>query len=226
MFAKDKDQEQVAKINDSMMNRIVKEIKENRNMFKPIKGLSPLDYKMLLPKNFEYYCNDELNKCFNKWNKKYGNNIKFDEDNQDKNNISAVANEIKEELLSIEPDDSKVLTSLVISLYANPTNRKKKLLWYMFGQQMYENLYNNTTDNDYCWGCGKRSDKLNAEHMCLNCRGLKEINCIDCYRPVIINAKDRKTCRCSDCQTQKDRVDHSNRQRKYMNKIKNDGYKN
>ena len=125
------------------MNRIGKEIKDNKNMFYPINQLEKIDYRLFLKDKIDLYENDELNQCFNKWNRKYGNNLNIDAGNTDKNNIVAISNQVKEDLHRIELDDNKILNSLVNFLYKNPSERKKKLFWYMYGEQLYNNLLEN-----------------------------------------------------------------------------------
>ena len=99
-YAKDKRIDQVEPITDNTINKIVKEINPNRQMFKGIKNLEKIDYRVLL-KSDDEYDNQEVNKCFQKWNKKYGLNISFDEDNSEQNNMRAVTSAIKEEAFTL-----------------------------------------------------------------------------------------------------------------------------
>lgn len=48
IYAKNKKQHQVEPINNSTINKIVKEIKDNRQMFRPIKNLATIDYSLML----------------------------------------------------------------------------------------------------------------------------------------------------------------------------------
>ena len=67
-YAKDKrysdiiEKSQCERINDSVINKIVKEIKDNRNMFRPIKNLSNINYLLLLKDQNDCYYSDEINK--------------------------------------------------------------------------------------------------------------------------------------------------------------------
>lgn len=199
-----------------MINRIVQEIKDPKNMFKPLKGLDKVNYLMLLKDMKDDYSNEQVNSMFDRWNKKYGNNVSFNEDDDtNKNNLVVVANEVKRDLNSIEPDDDKVINSLVSFLYKNQSTRKKKLLWYIYGEQLYRNLYKNVKelDSTICHQCGKRVNEELIRGKCFKCRqeeikklgGKKLIKCVDCGKDFIVDASVKKKYRCDDCQTIKNR---------------------
>ena len=205
IYAKDKEERCVEPTNQSMMNRIGKEIKDNKNMFFPINKLNKIDYHLFLKDKLDVYENEELNQCFNRWNRKYGNNLNIDESNTDKNNIVAISNQVKEDLHRIEADDNKILNSLVCFLYKRPSERKKKLFWYMYGKDLYENLKTNLMDMQFCYKCGKRTDESMVHNKCFSCRqketkekGFKLIKCIDCGKEIKISPRSRAV-RCDDC---------------------------
>lgn len=209
-YAKDKRLDQVEPINDCTINKIVKEIKDNRNMFRPMKNLAAIDYLLLLKNKEDVYLCNEVNKVFDKWNKKYGNNISFDEENTNRNNIIAIANQVKSDLNAIEPDDNKVINSLVTFLYKKPSTRKKKLLWYVYGEQLYNNLLHNIVTHDICRICGKRTNEDLINGKCSECRkeeskklnGMKIVKCLDCGTEFKVSAKNTKTNRCPSCKYQ------------------------
>lgn len=212
IYAKDKEERCVEPTNQSMMNRIGKEIKDNKNMFYPINKLDKIDYHLFLKDKLDLYENDELNQCFNKWNRKYGNNLNIDESNTDKNNIVAISNQVKEDLHRIEADDNKILNSLVCFLYKRSSERKKKLFWYMYGKDLYENLKNNLIDIPFCYKCGKRTDENMVHNKCFSCRqketkekGFKLIKCIDCGKEIKISPRSRAV-RCDDCKVAERRL--------------------
>jgi hypothetical protein len=212
-YAKDKKMHQVEDINDSTINKIVKEIKDPRSMFRPLKGLDQVDYLMFLKDKQDNYSNAEINSMFDRWNKKYGNNVNLNEDDDtNKNNLYIVAQEVKKDLNAIEPDDDKVINSLVSFLYKNQSTRKKKLLWYIYGEQLYNNLVENVKDleQNICHQCGKRVNESLIRGKCFKCRqeeikklgGKKLIKCIDCGDDIIVDAKSRVT-RCDYCKNKK-----------------------
>ena len=207
-YAKDKDYvanpdetktSQVEKINNSVMNKICAAVKENRNMFKKLAWLSPIDHTLMLQSD---YSNDEINKCFDLWNKKYGNNIHFDEnDDTDRNNLGEVAKEVMNDLIAIESDPDKVLDSLVLFLYSTPSTRKKKLLWYVFGDRLFSRLQNNLDNKSYCKRCGRRTEEL-INGWCVPCtmsKGVKPVQCKNCGKEIYVPTTNNKTCYCEDC---------------------------
>lgn len=176
-------------------------------MFRPIKNLSPIDYLLLLKHRHDDYYNEEINKVFDRWNKKYGNNVNLhDEDNTDKNNLKAVARQVKTDLNAIEPDDNKVINSLVVFLYNKPSTRKKKLFWYIYGEQLYQNLLENVHQRNICRQCGVRTDEELIRGKCFDCRqeeikklkGKKLIRCVDCGFEEVVSSRSR-TDRCERC---------------------------
>lgn len=226
-YAKDKKMHQVEDINDSTINKIVKEIKDPKNMFRPLKGLNQIDYTMLLKDKKDNYFSDEVNSMFDRWNKKYGNNVNLnEEDDTNKNNLYVVAQEVKRDLNAIQPDDDKVINSLVSFLYKSQSTRKKKLLWYIYGEQLYNNLVENTSnlEHNVCHQCGKRVDEILIRGKCFKCRqeeikklgGKKLIKCIDCGKDVTVDAKSRvKRCElCTKLERQRIEREKKAKQRK------------
>lgn len=197
---------QVEEINDSMMNRIVKEIHTNKFLFKPIKNLAKPDYRVLLCDEFTDYTNDEVNKIFDRWNKKYGNVARYDDDgNREHNNIAALKNSVLTDLRKVEIDTFKVINSLVKFLYQKPSNRKKKLFWYIFGEQLYNNIVEHLDGTQICLCCGKRTNKLVNDwcYDCINKVNGKPVVCVNCGKQFFISAKYNKTeCRCNECQVE------------------------
>lgn len=212
-YAKDKkysdvsDDSQCEPVNNSVINKITQEIKENKNMFRPIKNLAQLDYHILLKNAEDVYRNPALNVVFDKWNKKYGNNVNLNEDDDtNKNNLIAVATQVKTDLNAIESDDNLVINSLVAFLYEKPSTRKKKLFWYIYGEQLYNNLLENVEHKNVCRQCGCRTDEELIRGKCFKCRqdeikklgGKKLIKCVDCDVDVIVESRSR-ICRCEKC---------------------------
>ena len=166
-----------------------------------------LFHLLLLKHRHDDYYNEELNKVFDKWNKKYGNNVNLHDEDTDKNNLKAVARQVKVDLNKIEPDDNKVINSLVVFLYKKPSTRKKKLFWYIYGEQLYQNLLENVHQRNICRQCGVRTDEdLDSKDRkkCSACiakenkTGFKELTCVDCEEKFIVSVRSR-TDRCEKC---------------------------
>ena len=218
-YAKDKkyhdneEESQCEKINNSVINKIVNEIKDNRNMFRPIKNLENINYLLLLKDKKDTYYNEQINKIFDISNKKYGNNVSFSKDDDtNKNNLYAIAIQVKDDLHAIESDDNKIINSLVTFLYKTPSTRKKKLLWYIYGEQLYSNLVDNVEEKNICRQCGCRTDETLIRGKCFKCRqeeikklgGKKLVKCVDCGRDIIVDSRSR-VCRCEECQNVKNK---------------------
>lgn len=210
IYAKNKEKNKVEAPNNSTINKIVKEIKDNKIMFNSIRNLEKLDYRMMLRNKKCTYTNDEINNIYVAENQKYGNNINIDNENSDKNNISFISECIKKKMLEIEPNEYNVIQSLVKFLYKKPSMRKKKLFWYMFGEELLKNIKNNIDeDTEVCMQCGARVEKGSLiRSKCQKCRdkeikelgGKKKLICIDCGKEFEVKSNSNRKCRCNDCQ--------------------------
>ena len=184
-------------------------------MFSSIRKLGKIDYHLLLNDQNDDYSNDEINKRFQECNRKHGLNLKFDDEHAERNNKNIIAQTLKKELLEIEPDENKIITSLVKFYYSKPSERKKRLLWYTYGDKLYENLYQNVGERNICHQCGAVTVESLIRGKCRNCRqkeinqkGYKIIDCIDCGQEIIVEKNNRRTCRCEECQEKQDKLRH------------------
>jgi len=196
---------QVDFINNSFMNSICHNIVKTKIIFNNVRKLGKLDYLMLLKNKKDCYSNDDINNCYIKWNKKYGNNLNVDKDKVESNNLNYLFNEIKQEFLSIEPNEQNIVNSLVRLLYEKNSCVKKKLLWFLYGEILYTNIYNNIDKNtSVCKKCGKRVNKNSLLHgLCEDCLNKKKkifTHCSRCGKLIKIKSKyDSSTKYCEDC---------------------------
>jgi len=208
-YAKGKKKNQVEKINKSTMNRICNYIIINKMMFKSIKNMDKINYKIMLSDNIDY-SNKEINKKYIKWNKKYGFYVNFGETETRKNNSYIIKKDILTDFYTIEKDDIKILSSLLKLLYEKKSLRKKNLLWLLYGEQIYNNIKQNIGDNtEVCMQCGKRVKKgMLVNQKCKHHisdiikknRGYKIVKCIDCGVEFKIKGlRNDKDTRCSIC---------------------------
>lgn len=207
MYAKDKSSKQVEKPNSSMMNRVVYSINDNRLMFKPLSKLKKINYKTFLDPEWGECSISAINKIYNKYNRQY-RNIK-DEDMYHGSSATVIKNQMINEMLLIEPDINKIITSLIIYLYKKDSSRKKKLLWFAFGETIYNNMCNNlASGKGICWGCGKRTKKKLVYNKCFDCRckeakllnGNKLIHCERCGKEILLPVSSHIRL-CEDCRT-------------------------
>ena len=235
LYAKNKKEHQVEDINNSTINKIVKEIKDNRQMFRPIKNLANIDYTLMLPReSLAKYNNQEINKVFDHWNKKYGNMLVLDEDFTEKNNIVQIAKSVRAELEQIESDEDLIIASLVHFFYAKPSSRKKRLLWYCYGEEIYNNLRNHLDSIPICHKCGRRTDAHFIRGKCPACNKaeqkrtkMKIIFCDDCGRRLEVLARSRST-RCEECREVHRRTYKTEKQREFRKVdklVNNEGFK-
>lgn len=221
-YAKDKEFISCENINSSLMNKVATEIEDSRLLFNNVKRLKKIDYKLLLKDKKDCYSNFNINKIYDTYNSQYGNNLKVDDENKSKNNIPQITKKFKELLQEVEIDENKILSSLVKHLYLNPSSRKKKLLWFTYGEELFNNLSSNIDKSTtVCMKCGKRVDNDEIiRDKCSDCRkkeikeleGNKIIKCLDCGCDVEINSLDNKTKRCMSCQ--KEYIKQYDRERK------------
>lgn len=196
---------QVGLANNSMMNKICKSIIKSKIMFNNVRNLEDVNYLMLLKNKKDEYSNDLINECYIKWNKKYGNNLRVDDNNKYNSNMNFILLKIKKELFSFESDENKIVNSLVKLLYGKKTSLKKKLLWYLFGENIYNNIKENIDNSTkVCKLCGKRVNKkelLNG--LCEKCNNkknkIKTTHCTNCGKLIKIKSKTKIPMYCENC---------------------------
>lgn len=199
VYAKDKTDFQVEKINKSFVNKLDYKIVNPKINSRSI-GLKPIDYKMMVS-NPNIKCrvvfnkNGKINKELSdpmivkyfELNNKYHFKINMEcmdmpKDSQLNNNqlkeiifFNRVGNEIKLELSKFGYTDSEITDILVKLLYHIKPSSHKSVLWFCYGKYIVENLKN---------------------HFNLK---TKTIQCIDCGEWIEVNTKDNETCRCQEC---------------------------
>lgn len=226
MYAKNKEPYQVEEPTDSIMNKIAKTITNNKCMFKHLSKLGKIDYRIMQYDNVPDESIPNVDKTFFAWNKKYGNVVIFDEDYLEKNNLGEIKRQVLEDLRSVCNDDKAILNSLVHALYSKPSSRKKKLFWYIFGEELYNNVQQNCPAGEVCKKCGNRVDALNKDGLCEYCysprNGYKHIRCEDCGDIVKIKSKNSTTTKCGFCQTKANRIANAKRMKKVRTALKDD----
>lgn len=184
-YAKDKEKNQVERRNDSFVNKIYYRIKD-----KTIKidksELDSIDYRKLV-KDETIECDKVVSDVYDRMNKKYRYMLNMKDEYTD--NLSYVANNIREEFGKTGYSESIIADMLVKYLYGN-NKRYKQVLWFCYGKYIVDNLKEN-----------------------IGVQKAKFIQCADCGKWVEVLS--RKTNRCSECQAKKDKESKL----KYWNKI-------
>ena len=170
-FAKDKDKSQVKSRNQSFVNKIYERVPNKpintRNM-----GFDKIDYRLmtgdsLLP------CTREVSDLYDKLNRQYRYMINMKDEYVD--NLRYVACKIRDEFNTLGYSNETVADMLVEYLYGRD-KRSKQLLWFCYGQYIYNNLKKNI---------GEKKTKF--------------IQCVDCDEWVEVDILNTKTCRCDKC---------------------------
>lgn len=210
---------------DNIVDVIYKTIKPNKKLFRKANHLEDINYLLLLKDMKDLGSNEEVNKLFDKHNRHYGFNLRVDADDKRKNNISEICKQIKRDLLEIEPDEDKIICSLVKMLYERKSSRIKKLFWMTYGEQVYQSLQLNIDKipQNYCKICGKRTNDNLVNGECSECHKkkieeakkkarrkknkneaipLKTVKCIDCGKEFEVSIRSR-VIRCEDCRKKK-----------------------
>lgn len=171
-YAKNKNDEQVEKVNNSPVNRLGKIIPNPIINFRGTK-LGNFDYKMLMNNKevelnnmiIEQYTELDLKKKF----MAYGNL----EDIKPTDEIY-IYKEIRSKILEVNNDVDYVTDVLIEYLYNHKNSSYKTTLWSSFGDVIVENLKRNV-ENEFgdmipCEVCGKRIEKkVNNQKMCESC---------------------------------------------------------
>ena len=219
-YAKDKEDWQVAKQNDSFVNKLERIIPNPRINCRKL-GLEQIDYKLLMT-NPDIECRvaftqsgrvikeetDPLIVKYNELNKAYRLAMKdaalkdrlFSaevlkvSDLRERIRYQEIVCKIKHELSQFGYTEIELVDVLVKYLYAESNNSYKMILWTCYGEIMYENL--------------KRQLKAKT----------KDVQCIDCGEWFVVGTKDNRTCRCPDCAAEHKREVTRLRVQKYREK--------
>lgn len=202
---------QVEPVNNSVINRITIKIKDSEKRFKIMKGLKKVDYHLLLKDGVEEHFSEEINKIFDKWNRKYGHLVNMNsEDDNKKNNLLELTKEVRNEIFKVEPDIDKVITSLILFLYKKPSQREKNLLWYVYGEELYNNLVKNVDQKNICRVCGRRTSEKLVRGKCRHCsreskNNIMKITTCSCCGKEMLVKKSSRAMFCENCRKDKAR---------------------
>jgi hypothetical protein len=165
IYAKDKEEKNVEKLNDSVVNKLNYLVPNKPIQFKKILG--KLNYKMLM-KNKKVSTDESIIVTFEKLDKSKRWLIKSKEKSES-NETLFIYKYIREELLKTHDDINYVVDVLVKYLYIKKSSRKETL-WKSFGDILFENLQYNLENTKQCESCGSRIDiKSNKTKYCNDC---------------------------------------------------------
>ncbi|WP_368900837.1 RNA dependent RNA polymerase [Oceanobacillus oncorhynchi] len=179
-YAKDKPLENVAEINNSVINRLDKIVPDKRIRFQHIAG--KMDYKYLM-KNPKTTIDEIIVKKYIEINKKKHWHIgEYDSRN---GNLATLNKTIRDEFISLNNDIYYVVDVLIKHLYYEKNSKSKNTLWDSFGDVIYQNIYHNTKKTAVCQSCGDRFKyKTRKGKYCEPCAKNHKVNLNKRYRKV------------------------------------------
>lgn len=184
-YAKDKEDHQIEKINNSTMNRISSKIYDGKIQYS--KSIGKMDYRMLMNKESNFTINEiPIIEAYNYYTSRWYFMYHTDDNYVDDEYIWAFKN-IRDELLKLGEKDF-VINTLIAYCYTVKKYSNKKLLWACFGKEITENLERNLKEDNrkICPVCGKRFTPK---------RGEQDIYCSnECYCSNKIFTKIEKMC--------------------------------
>lgn len=221
---KKKKQDQVAKLNNSTVNRLWNIIVDRRIVY-PKHRLEPIDYRMMM-RNPNIVIDERLTEEYYKLNCKY--HFKVNNKDPEDTNIGYIAGLIKTQLSIFGYDDIEISDMLVKYSFTIQNGKGKAALWFCYGTIIVENLKANLNDSfGACCKCGKRFIQKNVfDTLCDECKEKESnvimIECCDCgINFPYEKDKSNKPKRCMMCAEIKQRdwqrkSMKKNRQKNYM----------
>jgi hypothetical protein len=172
-FAKDKEETNVEKINNSTINKLTEVIPNKRINFVKVAG--KFDYKNLM-KNKRYKIDDELSKHiieeYIRLDRSKSNTVKNQVKENDKINSKIelqIYKHILYYLLKIKHDSYYITDVLVKYLFDEKNSKFKDTLWNCFGKEIVRNIEHNVLGIKKCLCCGTKIEKINSKKYCDEC---------------------------------------------------------
>jgi hypothetical protein len=176
VYAKDKRAKDVAKNNDSTVNKLEKIIPNKRIKFSDV-GIGDFDYKMLMIDtnvDLKIAKAQKIISTYKELDLKKFSMINRNEIGDDKDrigNLISLYQNIREKILSLDNNVLYVVDVLVEYLYGEIHARHKTTLWECFGGEIVDNLkFKISTSRAYCEQCGVLIEKgSNRSKYCSDC---------------------------------------------------------
>jgi hypothetical protein len=177
-YAKNKEEENVEKINNSTMNRLVKLIPDKRIAFNKV--VDKFDYRNLM-NNKSHKLTEEDQKIINLYineNKSKTKIIKEQMKNQGdmlKKGIELqVYREMRNKFLELGKSTTYITDVLVKYLYGEKNDKHKQTLWYLFGHEIVRNIEWNILGIKRCLLCNCEIESTQAKKYCQKCAKERE----------------------------------------------------
>lgn len=190
-FAKDKESQQIESRNGTIVNKIF-DIVPNKPINTRKAGIEQIDYKKMMA-NVNMRCSLEIKNLYDELNKKYRYMINLGDNNKIEN-MRYIELTLRGEFLRTGYSEETITDMLIHYLYGQ-NKRYKEVLWFCFGRQIVYNL------------------KRNIELI-----DTRVIQCMDCGEWIEIDVRNRRTCRCQECQNKMKLQLQNDRQRRHRDK--------
>lgn len=223
-FAKDKTSSQVERISECTVDRIEKIYPKCRLSFNfKMDNIGTFNYKVLMSSSNVKTENEIINKY-----KEITKSLTFARNANDKkmDNYLAVFEKAKQEVLSLPYEKDYIIDNIIQEIFSKKCISKKKAFWFMFGEEVYQNIVNNLDKHFVlCERCGKRFYKqINNEKYCDKCKGYQKMNtktliCVDCGKEFTVNSNVRRI-RCDECYKKERKLHNCQMYKNRKNKIK------
>jgi len=171
-YAKDKRDDQILPGNNSIVNRLYDSIINPRLNFRNV-GVGKPDWKMMVD-NKDIEIDSRVIDRYGELSRSY--HLKMNPTNY---NAGYLATLIKNDLEQFGYDSYQLADMLVKYLYSSANNKRKEVLWRVFGEEIYEHMQMN----------------IPAEKT-------RIIQCVDCNEFFEVSDKARHITRCPQCQAE------------------------
>lgn len=211
MYAKGKKKDQVKLLSACTVDRVKTLCPRKKINFNfTNSNIGRFDYKVLM-----HDPNIEFNQSIADKYKEISSTLNFKHTDDSKmNNYLAVFDDAKNKLFDLPYDKNAIIDNIIIDLFYNRRTALKKTFWFLFGDEVYENIKKNIGNNFIqCEKCHKRFYKCSPnEKYCDKCKGYKKIKtkvitCCDCGKGFVVDSQSRKI-RCEECH-KKERQEHN-----------------
>lgn len=165
-YAKDKEDKNVEKINNSTVNRLYDIIPNKPIQFKRVTG--KFDYKNLMHTKYPATSQELIDK-FNELNRSKHVLLEKNKDSD----AFQFNDYMRDELKKIHRSEQYIVDVLVEYLYSSG-NKDKEGLWDVYGEIVYENILTNLGETISCEVCKERVEKINENST----------HCRECYKEV------------------------------------------
>ena len=209
MYAKGKKKEQVKPLSLCTVDRVKMLCPKRKINFNfTNSNIGKFDYKVLMNNpdiEFNQNIADKYKEISSTLNFKHTDDSKM-------NNYLAVFDDAKSKLFSLPYSKNVIIDNIIIDLFHNRRTALKKTFWFLFGDEVYNNIKRNIGSNFVqCERCHKRFYKHSSnEKYCDMCKGYQKIKtktliCCDCGKEFVVDARVSNKVRCDECQRIKDK---------------------